>query len=90
MTGVAVLFAVGAIVAAIALVVPAARRTGVGPWHPAVAWLALEIVFFGIGSIVLALGDARTGPALYVGGAVLTFGLEIGRASCRERVYSSG
>jgi hypothetical protein len=61
-----------AFVAAAALVVPACRRTALGRWHPAVAWLALELVFFGVGSVVIAVeGDGEV--ALYVSGAVLAF-----------------
>ena len=53
-------------------IVPACRRTGLGRWHPAVAWLALELVFFGVGSFVIALeGDPYV--AIYVAGAVLLF-----------------
>lgn len=58
---------------AAALCQPAARRTGLGIWHPAAAWLGLHAVFFGLGSAILAL-DGRTGPALYVAGAALVFG----------------
>ena len=42
--------------------------------HPAVAWLALTGIFFGLGSIVLAIGG-RPGPAAYVGAATAAFGL---------------
>ncbi|MGK2849444.1 MAG: hypothetical protein ACSLFN_00805 [Candidatus Limnocylindrales bacterium] len=62
--------------ASVVLVWPAARRSSLGPWHPAVAWLGLHLVFFGLGSAVLAL-DGRTGPALYVAGAALTFALAV-------------
>jgi hypothetical protein len=74
---VAVAFVVGASIAATLLVVPATRRTSLGPWHPAVAWIALELVFFGVGSAILAVTDGRPGPALYVGAAVLVFGLGV-------------
>ena len=66
-----------ATIAASLLVVPAARRTGLGLWHPAVAWIALELVFFGLGSAIVAITDGRTEPALYVGGAVLAFALAV-------------
>jgi hypothetical protein len=66
----------GAIAAAAALCWPAARQTGLGAWHPAVAWLALHGVFFGLGSARLAL-DGRPGPALYVAGAALAFGFAV-------------
>jgi hypothetical protein len=74
---VATAFILGAFVAATLLVVPATRRTSLGPWHPAVAWIALELVFFGVGSAILAVTDGRPGPALYVGAAVLAFGLAV-------------
>jgi hypothetical protein len=64
---------VGAFGGAFLLVLPAARRT-LGILHPAVAWLALEAVFFGVGSIALAVMDGKRGPALYVAGAVLAAG----------------
>ncbi|MEO5939897.1 MAG: O-antigen polymerase [Candidatus Limnocylindrales bacterium] len=77
MTGPVIAFVGLAMVSALILAAPAARRTGLGPWHPAMAWLVLEIVFFGIGSTVLAIADGRTGPALYVGAAVLVFALAV-------------
>ena len=64
-----VLAAIGGVAA---LCLGAARRTGLGIWHPAAAWLGLHTVFFGLGSAILAL-DGRTGPALYVAGAALVF-----------------
>jgi hypothetical protein len=70
-------FVLAATIAASLLVVPAARRTGLGPWHPAVAWIALELVFFGLGSAIVAITDGRMEPALYVGGAVLAFALAV-------------
>jgi hypothetical protein len=66
-----------AMVAGVLLVVPAARRTGLRAWHPAVAWVALELVFFGVGSAILAAFDGRSGPALYAGASVLVFGLAV-------------
>jgi hypothetical protein len=74
---VAIAFVIGASVAATVLVVPATRRTSLGPWHPAVAWIALELVFFGLGSAILAVIEGRPQPALYVGAAVLVFGLAV-------------
>lgn len=65
-----------AIGASVALVWPAAQRSSLGPWHPAIAWLGLHLLFFGLGSAVLAL-DGRTGPALYVAGAALGFALAV-------------
>jgi hypothetical protein len=70
MTVLAAILVLGAIAAAAALALPAARRTGLGIWHPAVAWLALHTVFFALGSAILAL-DGRPGPALYVAGAAM-------------------
>src|SRR5438034_11787017 len=46
------------------LIVPAARRTGLGIWHPAIAWLGLEAVFFGVGAAILVT-QGRDGPACY-------------------------
>ena len=71
-----VLLVVAAFVAAGLLIRAATTRTGLGIWHPAVWWLGLSAVFFGIGSARLAL-DGRSGPALYVSGAVLAFGLAV-------------
>ena len=68
---------IGAIVAAAWLMLPALRRTGLGIWHPALAWLVLEVVFFGAGAAILAITDGRTDPAIYVGGAILVFGLAV-------------
>jgi len=45
-------------------------------WHPAVLWLILMAVFFGIGSAMLSL-DGRAGPALYTSGAILVFGAAV-------------
>lgn len=67
-----------AVILAVVLVAPAARRTGLGLWHPAFAWIALEAVFFGLGSAILAIVDGRSGPAVFVAGAVLAFGLAVG------------
>ena len=67
---------IAAFVAATLLVRPAAERTGLTIWHPAIWWLALTTVFFGIGSARLAI-DGRFGPAAYVSGAVLAFALAV-------------
>jgi hypothetical protein len=85
----AAVLVLGAIAVGVLLVVPAARRTSLGAWHPAVAWLALEAVFFGLGSAVLAARDGLPGPALYVGGAALAFGLAVA-ASNRLAVRRAG
>lgn len=50
-----------------------ARRTGLGLAHPALAWLGLEALFFGPGSVALALLEGRPGPAFYLAGAVAAF-----------------
>jgi hypothetical protein len=71
-TALVALLVLGAVAVAVAVSWPAARRTGVGVWHPALAWVALHAVFFGLGSARLAL-DGRFGPALYVAGAALAF-----------------
>ena len=72
----AALLVVAAIGVAATLCRAAAQRSGLGIWHPAAAWLTLHMVFFGIGSAVLAL-DGRTGPALYVAGAALVFAVAV-------------
>lgn len=68
---------IGAMLAAIGLVLPAARRTGLRIWHPAFAWVVLEIVFFGAGSAILAFAENRLEPALYVGATGVVFGLAV-------------
>ena len=71
---------------AAALAIPATRRTGLGIWHPVIAWLVLDAVFFGVGSIRLAI-DGRVGPALYVAGAALAlgFGVAVSDRLARQR-----
>ncbi len=66
-------FLLGALVAA-----EVGRRTRLGLAHPAVVWLGLEAVFFGPGSIALALVDGRPGPAIYVAGAIVAVGAGAG------------
>ena len=68
---------IGSMIVAAWLVRPAARRTGLGIWHPAIVWLALEIVFFGAGAAILAVTEDRSGPAIYVAAAILAFGLSV-------------
>src|SRR2546430_12963538 len=41
------------------------------------AWLLLEVVFFGFGSLTLAIVAGRPGPAMFVAGAILAFGLGV-------------
>ena len=54
------------------LVAPAIRRTELGLVHPALAWLALHGVFFGVGSVVLVVdGGVAPGVAWYVAGATV-------------------
>jgi hypothetical protein len=62
-----------AFVVATVLVAPTIRRTQLGIWHPAAAWLALEALFFGVGSAILAATEGRPAPALFVAGSVLAF-----------------
>lgn len=76
MTLLAALLVLAAIGAAAVLSWPAARRTDLRVWHPALAWLGLHFVFFGLGSARLAL-DGRPGPALYVAGAALAFAVGV-------------
>ena len=80
MTGLGLLAAVvvaGAFGAAGVLVRPATRRRGLGPVHPGPAWLGLAAVFFGLGSGVLAATGETSGPALYVAGSVVAFGIGV-------------
>ena len=67
---------IAAFAAAGLLIRASTERTGLGIWHPAVWWLGLSVVFFGIGSARLAI-DERFGPAVYVSGAVLAFALAV-------------
>ncbi len=68
---------VGAFVAALILVWPAVSRRGMGIAHPAPVWLVLTGLFFGIGAGVLAVHEETAGPALYVAGAVVAFGIGV-------------
>jgi hypothetical protein len=68
---VAALVLLAGLAASIVLLVPAARQRRLGILHPTVVWLALEAVFFGVGSLALAIGEGRTGPAIFLGAAVL-------------------
>ena len=80
MTGLGLLAAVvvaGAFGAAGAIVRPAARRSGLGLVHPGSAWLGLCAIFFGLGSAVLAVTGETSGPALYVAGSVVAFGIGV-------------
>ena len=61
---------IGGLILGAAIVTPAVHRSGLGPWHPAIAWLTLHVVFLGIGSLVLAL-DGRPGPAIWLAGSMI-------------------
>lgn len=77
-----------ALVSSAWLVLPAARRTRLGLVHPAVAWLALHAVFFGLGGAVLAAtGTIDPEPAWFIAGAALATGLgvRVGDAIARRR-----
>lgn len=89
MSGVAALLVPAAFAAAALLIRPAVRRTGLMLWHPAVVWLTLMAVFFGIGSAILSL-DGRTGPALYVSGAALVFGVVVAGSDRLARRRANG
>ena len=87
----AAVLVVAGIGAAAALCWPAAQRTGLRVWHPAVAWLVLHALFFGLGSARLAL-DGRSGPGLYVAGAASVFGAAVALSDrlARRRAGVSG
>jgi len=91
MSLVAVAVLVAAAVAASLLLRPAVERTGLGFWHPAVVWLALTSIFFGLGSAALAL-DGRPGPALMVAGAIIVFALTVAASDriARRRTSPGG
>jgi hypothetical protein len=50
-----------------------ARRSGLGLAYPAVAWLALHVLFFGIGGAVLAVTQEASGQAAFTGAAAAAF-----------------
>ena len=54
---------------------PAVRASGLGICHPALAWLALEATFFGVGAFALAAGSEAAGPALYLAACVVAAAL---------------
>ncbi len=76
MSAAAVVLLVAAVLVAPFLLRPAIQRTDLGFWHPTVIWLALMVVFFGVGSAALALDD-RPGPALMVAGAIIAFAVAV-------------
>lgn len=63
--------------AAVVLVRSAVDRRRLGIVHPALVWLLLSGVFLGLGSAILAASGEATGPAIYVAGSVLAFGLGV-------------
>ena len=83
----AVVVLIGGLCAATIVIGREARRTGLGLAHPGVPWLALYGLFFGIGSLVLAVTEGAAGPAAYVGGAAAAFagGLWVSTAVARAR-----
>lgn len=76
----AALSLVAAFAVAALLIRPAVARQGIGLVHPGPLWLVLAAIFLGVGSAVLAITGEAQGPALYVAGSVLAFGLGL-RAS---------
>lgn len=79
MTALAAPLAIAVLVLGLAVAVLAVRRVAtrrLGLAHPGVAWLILTGVFFGPGSIVLAL-SGRPDPAPFVGAAAAAFGLAL-------------
>ncbi len=67
-----------ALAAGVMLVLPAVRRTGLGIVHPALAWLALHAIFFGVGAALLATAGAiAPGPAWYTAAAAVATGLGV-------------
>jgi hypothetical protein len=73
MPAIAIAVLAGGFAIGTALLVPAARRN-LGILHPAIVWLAVEAIFFGVGSAALAVIDGVTGPALYMGSAGIATG----------------
>ena len=74
MSGQGILGAVAVVLgfgAAAMVLSPLATRRRLGVLHPAIVWLMLEAIFFGVGSLALALGEDRPGPALYLAACVL-------------------
>ena len=75
LTAAGVLFAVGG---AVALVLPAVRRSGLGIVHPAIAWLALHAIFYAAGvALLCAAGTIGAGPAWYVAAGALAVALGV-------------
>jgi len=73
MTGPGLLGAAGVvfgILVAAGLILPSVRRSGLGIVHPAVAWLVLHAVFFGVGlALLAAMGQVQPAAAWYAAGA---------------------
>jgi hypothetical protein len=76
-------------VAAAWLLLPVVTQRRLGVLHPAVAWLALEGFFFGVGSLALALGEDRPGAALYLGACVLAVAVGV-RLANRYGPFAAG
>ena len=77
MTAAGVVAAVALIAATILCAVVStrlARSTRLGPAHPAVAWLVLHTLLFGIGGVLLAL-DGRPAAAGFTAAGIVAFGL---------------
>ena len=62
-----------------------ARASGLGLVHPGVAWLALHVVFFGIGGAALALTDGAGLQAVYTGLAAAAFAGGLGASAALAR-----
>lgn len=75
--------------AAAAILVPVTRRRRLGVLHPAVVWLGLEAVFFGVGSLALALGEDRPASATYLGSCVLAAAIGV-RLAHRFGPFAAG
>ena len=73
------LAAAAALVTAVVVATIVARRladrTGLGIGHPAVVWLGLHGILFGIGALVLALVLGRASAAAYLAGALGAFAI---------------
>jgi hypothetical protein len=67
-----------------------ARRSGLGLAHPAAVWLALHVVFFGIGGVALALSADVGGQALYTGLAALAVSLGLSGSATLARARRTG
>ncbi len=71
---VAIVVLAGGFAVAAAVTAAVDRRWQLGLANPAIAWLVLTAIFFGIGSFAIAV-DGRPGPAAFTGAAVAAFSL---------------